>query len=295
MKKVLLLINPKSRSGADSIDLATSQLNTLGYSIINDTKQESPDPNHLIEKHAQEISFVVVGGGDGSVNMVLPALVKTQVPLVVIPLGTANNLARHYNLSYNITEALKVIETGRPYKIDLGIVNGIYFVNVVGLGLSTNVNDKVPSKLKRIFGAFAFVMTAIYLAPQIRPFKLTIEADGKIFVRRSWQISVVNGRHYGNGLIITPDASLLDGKLHALSTEVAKWWEGFLLIPALISGKYKKDHDISLFEAETIKLSTKRKLKIDVDGDIKTHTPAEFKVHRSALNIMVPGEKISEL
>ena len=295
MKKVLLLINPKSRLGADSIVLATEQLNTLGYSIINDPNEESRDPNQLIEKHAKEITYVVVGGGDGSVNMVLPGLVKTQVPLVVIPLGTANNLARHYQLSNDIKEALKVIEIGRPLNIDLGIVNDIYFVNVVGLGLSTNVNDSVPSKLKRIFGAFAFVMMAIYLSPQIRPFKLTIEADGKTYVRRSWQISVVNGRHYGNGLTIKPDASLLDGKLHALSTEVAKWWQGFLLIPALISGKYKKDHDISLFEAESIKLSTKRKLKIDVDGDIKTHTPATFRVHRKALNIMIPNEQISNL
>ncbi len=295
MKKVLLLINPKSRSGADSIVHATEHLSTLGYSIINNPHEESQNPNQLVEKHAQDISFVVVGGGDGSVNMVLPSLVKNQVPLVVIPLGTANNLARHYDLSNDIKEALKIIETGTILQIDLGIVNDIYFVNVVGLGLSTNVNDTVPSKLKRLFGAFAFVLTALYLSTKIRPFKLTIEADGKTYVRRSWQISVVNGRHYGNGLTVKPDASLLDGKLHALSTEVAKWWQGFLLIPALISGRYKKDHDVSLFEAETIKLSTKRKLKIDVDGDIKTHTPANFRVHRKALKIMVPGEQVSNL
>jgi YegS/Rv2252/BmrU family lipid kinase len=295
MKKVLLLISPKSRSGGDSITLATERLNALGYSIINDPHEESLEPNLLVEKYASEIDYIVVGGGDGSVNMVLPSLVKTQVPLVVIPLGTANNLARHYNLSYDITEALKVIEYGRSLQIDLGLVNDIYFVNVVGLGLSTNVNTSVPAKLKRYFGAFAFVLTAIYLSNKIRPFRLTINADGKTYIRRSWQISVCNGRHYGNGLTVKHDASLLDGKLHALSTEVQKWWQGFWLIPSLIRGRYKKDHDISLFEAEKIELSTRRRFKIDVDGDIKTHTPAVFKVHKKALNLMVPKEQAANL
>lgn len=295
MKKVLLLISPKSRRGADSIELASAHLKSLGYSIINDPYQESIDPNALIIKHAEEITYVVVGGGDGSVNKVLPSLVKVQVPLVVIPLGTANNLARHYNLSYDITEALRVIESGIEMKIDLGLVNDIYFVNVVGLGLSTYVNTKVPSMLKKYLGALAFVLTAFYLSVKIRPFRLNIIADGKSYTRRSWQISVCNGRHYGNGLTVKHDASLLDGKLHALSTEVAKWWQGFFLIPALISGRYKKDHDVSLFEAETIELTTRRKLKIDVDGDIQTRTPATFKVHRSALVLRVPIAEESNL
>jgi len=295
VKKVLLLISPKSRRGADSITLASEQLQSLGYSIINDPNEESADPNGLILKFANEIDFVIVGGGDGSVNKVLPSLVKTQVPLVVIPLGTANNLARHYNLSPDIAQALAVIKTGMQKKIDLGIVNNIFFVNVVGLGLSTYVNTKVPATLKKYLGAFAFVLTAFYLSTKIRPFRLNIIADGKSYTRRSWQISVCNGRHYGNGLTVKHDASLLDGKLHALSTEVAKWWQGFFLIPALISGRYKKDHDVSLFEAETIELTTRRKLKIDVDGDIQTHTPATFKVHRSAIIVQVPIEEESNL
>ena len=288
MKKVLLLISPKSRRGADSIALATEQLQSLGYTIINDPCQESRDPNELVMKHAHEAAFVIVGGGDGSVNMVLPSLVKTQLPLVVIPLGTANNLARHYAVPNDINEALSVITSGEEIMLDLGMVNGLYFVNVVGLGLSTYVNSSVPSKLKKYLGALAFVITAFYLSTKIRPFRLKVIADGKEYTRRSWQISVCNGRHYGNGLTIKHDASLVDGKLHALSTEVPKWWQGFALIPVLISGRYKKDHDVSLFEAEEIELSTRRKLKIDVDGDIKTHTPATFKVHRRALKMMIP-------
>ncbi len=295
MKKVLLLINPKSRKGADSIALAKEQLEGLGYSIINDPYQESLTPNETILKHQKDLSFVIVGGGDGSVNAVLPSLVETQLPLVVIPLGTANNLARHYNLSTEMHDALNLINNGIKKKIDLGLVNGLYFTNVVGLGLSTYVNSSVPSKLKKIFGAGAFVLTAFYLSTKIRPFRLNILADGKSYTRRSWQISVCNGRHYGNGLTIKYNASLVDGKLHALSTEVSKWWQGFFLIPALIQGRYEKEKDVSLFEASEIELVTKRRLKIDVDGDIKTHTPAVFKVHKEALNLMVPKEEVSNL
>jgi diacylglycerol kinase (ATP) len=288
MTKVLLIMSPKSRSGADSLEQVIKHLELEGHQIINDPYDENTNPNELLEKNAEGIDYVIVGGGDGSVNMLLPALVKTKARLIIIPLGTANNLARHFKLSSKVEEALDVIKTGEVFPIDLGIVNNIYFVNVVGLGLSTEVNTTVPTQLKRFFGAFAFVLTAIYLSHKITPFRLKIVADGKTYIRRSWQISVCNGRHYGNGLTVKHDASLLDGKLHALSTEVNRWWQGFALIPALIRGRYNKDHDVSLFEAETIELSTRRTRIIDVDGDVKTQTPAVFSVHRKALNLMVP-------
>jgi len=67
MKKVLLLISPKSRRGAESIDLASARLKSLGYSIINDPNSESADPNGLILKYAKEICFVMVYGEIGSI------------------------------------------------------------------------------------------------------------------------------------------------------------------------------------------------------------------------------------
>lgn len=289
-KNVLLFINPHARNGAQLIDQVLTSLKELGYTILNeDTLRSGDDPNKIILKYKEEADVVVIGGGDGSVNFSLPALKETKIPLLVIPMGTANNLARHFSLPQDIQQSLELLRTARIIEIDLGEVNNILFVNVAGLGLSTEVNLRVSKKLKKHFGVFAFIFTAIQLATKMNPFRATITTDKKIAVpTKSWQISICNGKHYGAGMTIKHNASLDDGKLHLLSTEVRKWWNGFLLIKSFMTGHYKKDQDITLLSARELKIETRRKFNIDVDGDIKTTTPAYFRVVPKALKLLIP-------
>lgn len=289
MKKVLLLLNPKSRSGERAFDEAMNWLKTSGYEVLTSSPNNESNVHDLIEQHKNQLDFVVVGGGDGSVNHVLPSLVKTHLPLVLIPLGTANNLARTYQIPNNVPEALSLLETGSVREVDLGVINNIYFANVAGLGLSTEVNRKVTHWLKKHLGVFAFILTALQLGPKIRPFIADISCGSKKIKSISWQISVCNGKHYGSGLTIQENASLEDGILHCLSTEVRRWWHSFKLFPALLTGRYRKDHDVTLLAGPEILIETNRKLRIDVDGDIKTSTPATIRVQPRALKLIVPA------
>jgi YegS/Rv2252/BmrU family lipid kinase len=290
MKKILLLVNPHSRSGEKSYDEALQELQRLDQDIIKLTPQEREiDPNDLIMKYHEGLEYVVIGGGDGSVNQALPSLVKTQIPLLVLPLGTANNLARTYDIPKTISQAVALLKAPTIVSVDLGTVNDIYFVNVAGLGLSAKINHEVPSWFKRIFGVFAFIITALQLARRARPFTATISADAHKIKSRSWQISVCNGRYYGSGLTIDKSASLTDETLHCLSTEVKKWWHVLILIPAFLTGDYKRKHAVTLVAGQTILIETDRPLKVDVDGDIKTSTPAHFTVIPKILRLIVPN------
>lgn len=291
MSRILLMINPKSRSGEKASEDISKALKDCGHSItIPEDKESHDDPNEFIRKHKGLVDFVLVGGGDGSVNHLLPGLVDSQIPLVVYPLGTANNLARTYELPSDVQEICDSLSRGQVVDIDLGTVNGLYFVNVAGLGLSTEVNRHVPHKLKRYIGVMAFILTAFRMFFKMSPFRAWVSSDREKEVKtRSWQISVCNGKHYGSGLTIKHDASLDDGKLHLLSTEVKSFWAGLKLIPTLYSGHFKRHHEVTLLTSHTFTIRTKRKFKIDVDGDLKTETPAEFKVLRNALKILIPG------
>lgn len=251
--------------------------------------EKDQDPNELILKHRQNISHVIIGGGDGSVCAALPALIETQLPVFVIPLGTANNLARNYNITQDIQSVHTMLTEGEQVSIDVGVVNGVHFLNVAGLGLSTEVNENVSSDLKKKIGVFAFVYTAFKMVTKMNPFRAIITADGgKPIYTKSWQISVCNGKHYGNGLTIKHDASLEDHKLHLLSTEVKKWWHSVGLISSLITGHYKKTQEITLIAGRDILIETRRTFRIDVDGDVKTTTPATFSVIPKAVNLIIP-------
>jgi YegS/Rv2252/BmrU family lipid kinase len=289
-KRVLLLINPKARNGSMLREEVVQKLKEMNCTILNeDTKENAYDPNEIILKHKDELDAVIIGGGDGSVNTSLPALKETRLPLLVIPLGTANNLARHYSIPSEIDKTLELLSRGKVIEVDLGEVNDILFVNVAGLGLSTEVNLRVSSKLKKHLGVLAFVITAAQLAPKLNPFRAVITTDKKIAVHtKSWQISVCNGKHYGAGMTIKHNATLDDGKLHLLSTEVKKWWNGLLLIKSFMTGHYKKDQEVTILSARELRIETRRKFSIDVDGDIKTTTPAIFRVLPKALRLIIP-------
>lgn len=282
-----MFVNPNSRQGASFVAEIQNWLKDEGYEVLNSVTSDKK-PCEVIEEHAHQQPVVLVGGGDGSINEALPALLKSRLPLLVIPLGTANNLARSLNIPNDPKEALSILKTGREDLIDVGMANEIPFLNVVGVGLSTQVNHHVDPQLKKWLGVFAFVVTAFKIALRMTPFKVEVDYDDKRHRAYTWQISICNGRNYGNGLTIHEDATLHDGTLHGLSTEVKKWWHVFRLIPALMTGRFRGDHDVTTLQAKKMTLKTRRPVRVDIDGDIKTRTPVSLHIEEKALRVFVP-------
>ncbi|MES3037533.1 MAG: lipid kinase [Bdellovibrionota bacterium] len=288
MKNILLLINPSSRQGAQTKQEVEAFLKENNYSLIDTSKDQNKEFSEIIRIYKDKTDVVVVGGGDGSVNAALSGLIESQLPLMVIPLGTANNLARTLQIPKEPSKALKLLDTGVERRIDVGVVNDLFFVNVAGIGLSTKINQMVPPELKKKLGVLAFILMAFKFIRRLTPFHYKIEHEGKVTEGKSWQISVCNGRHYGSGLVSSEDAALNDNQLDCISTEMKRWWEGIFLIPALITGKNKEKKEITLIQTTELKLTTHRPRHIDVDGDIKTQTPAIFKIQRKAVRVITP-------
>lgn len=295
-RSILLLINEKARSGAGAYLRIESELKSAGHKVIELSPEEhTVDYRVLLDKYKDQINLVVVGGGDGSVNYLLPALVKAQVPLIVFPLGTANLLARSFNLKPDISELLNLIKNGKTVSIDLGMVNGIYFINVCGLGISTEVNGNISHKLKKLTGPFSFWLTGLKLSPKLTSYKMKVTVDDRQpMFTRTWQITICNGRKYGAWMTIEPDASYDDQKLHFLSTEITKWWQGFKLLPCYLKGDYKESAELTFLTGKVIKVETKHPLKVDVDGDVQTSTPAVFHVVPRILKLVVPATALHD-
>ncbi len=289
---VFLVINPHSRMGKSVRDEIISTLKEKGAVVIlPEAHEEEMDANDLILKHAEKTDLICVAGGDGSVNHILPSLLRIHKPVMVIPCGTANNLARTYSIPLKPSEAVLAGLQGECRLIDVGMINDIPFLNVAGLGLSTEVNLHVNKNLKRFFGASAFVMTALSMVFRMKPFRAVVTVDGgRPIFTRSWQISICNGRHYGSGLTVKDDATLEDCKIHLLSTEVARWWHSLKLIHCFFKGTFSKEDQVMLIDGKSITIETRRRFWVDVDGDIKTATPVTVSVLPRTLKLLVPRE-----
>jgi YegS/Rv2252/BmrU family lipid kinase len=287
-RRVLLLINAKSRKGRESAESIRTRLEALGLEIVNGVDIPCPEFAREIERHAGRIDCAVVGGGDGSMSAALPGLLTTGVPLAIVPLGTSNNLARNLGIPVDLEEACAAIPEGENRRIDVGWVNEIPFFNVAGMGLSIRVNREVPPESKRRFGMLAYAMTAVRLWRELHPFKAEIRAGSSSLCARAHQISVCNGRHFGSGLVVSEEATISDGLLHLYSVQADGWMDVGRIAASAWTGRHREKSPLLLVKGSELEIRTRKPMEIDVDGEIRTRTPARFRVDRDAVTVVIP-------
>lgn len=242
-------------------------------------------------RHAPDVDLVVVGGGDGTLNSVASALVARNLPLGILPLGTANDLARTLGLPRDAAAAARVIAAGRTRRIDLGEVNGHPFFNVASVGFSADLARGLTAEAKRRWGILGYGIAALRLLSQSRPFTLEIEHDGRVEEVKTIQVSVGNGRFYGGGMAVESSASPDDGRLDVYSLEVPHWWHLLALVPALRRGTQGRWKHVRAFGTTELKLTTRRPHDINADGELVTSTPAHFRLFPKAVEVFVPDPR----
>lgn len=288
-KRALLLVNRHARKGQNSFAQAVDVLNDLGFELIT-VPIKSPDYlPQLVRQHGHNVDLVIVGGGDGTLNGVVDSLVEMQLPLGILPLGTANDLARTLKIPLAIDQACRVIAHGQIKYIDLGCVNGKHFFNVASLGLSVEITGKLSQGAKRRWGILAYAMTALQVISQTRPFHAEIVVNEESIRVKTIQIAVGNGRFYGGGMAVAEDATIDDQRLDLYSLELKHWWQIFPLLWRLPQGQHGVLPWVRTMEGETMEIYTRKSLSINTDGEITMATPATFRVIPRALGVLVPS------
>lgn len=285
MRRALLLVNPSSRRGRDVKSEAVTLLEK-NFLLVQPSEENPANFTEIIQRFAEKVDLVILGGGDGTIRSCLRVIKETNSVLGILPLGTANNLARNLHVPSELEGACAVLASGKTRPIDLGVVNDRLFLNVAGLGLSTEINRGVPSELKRKWGVLGYGLAALKNLRQTQQFSAEIVCDGLLRKIRALQITVCNGRHFGAGMTIHPEARIDDERLDLCAFQVKHWWEPFIMATALRKGRHLDLRGVELFQGKTITIRTKRKMWIDTDGEIITQTPAVFGVIPNALRVL---------
>src|SRR5919108_4270788 len=129
-RKALLIVNPRSRSGADLLEAAAERLEAHGIEPVHRESGRREDITSLIRAEGGDVDLVAVGGGDGTMSAAAPGVIERDLPLGILPMGTANDLARTLGIPADLETAIAIIAAGRTRRIDLGLVNGKPFFNV---------------------------------------------------------------------------------------------------------------------------------------------------------------------
>ena len=288
-KRALLLINRYARKGQNSFAHAVDVLNDLGFELITVPIKSPEYMSQLVRLHGHSVDLVIVGGGDGTLNAIVDSLVDMKLPLGILPLGTANDLARTLRIPLTVEQACRVIAQGQLKYIDLGCVNGKHFFNLASLGLSVEITGKLSKGAKRRWGILAYAMTALQVIGQTRPFKAEIVVNDESVRVKTIQIAVGNGRFYGGGMTVAEDATIDDQRLDLYSLELNYWWQIFPLLWRLPQGQQGVLPWVRTIEGETMEVYTRKSRPINTDGEITSQTPAVFRVVPHALGVLVPS------
>lgn len=284
----LLFINKQARNGDSSARYVKELLQQSQIGIVEPDEKDTGSCSDIIRAYADRVDFVIIGGGDGTLNSAAPGLVDTGLPLGVLPLGTANDFARTVGIPREIRQAVQVIANGKLRAVDLGEVNGHLFFNVSSIGFSAALARGLSAKSKKRWGTLGYALAAFKLLKQSRPFRVQIEHDGIKERVRTVQVSVGNGRFYGGGMAVADSAAPDDGRLDVYSLEVSHWWEMVALIPFILKGTHGRWRKVRAFSARELTLSTSKPHDINADGELIGKTPAVFGIREKAIQVFAP-------
>jgi lipid kinase YegS len=219
---IRVILNGKA-AGDASVRTAVGALRNDGHIVEIRVTWEAGDAAQFTAEAvsaaaAGKIDCIVAGGGDGTVNEVFAAAYKAGLPegccLGILPLGTANDFARSTGVpSRDPAAALKLAASAPARRIDLGLLNGRPFVNLVSGGFGSRVTVETDPELKRRLGGLAYLITGLSRFPELAPSRGSFRGDGFSWEGRFFAMAIGNGRQAGGGVPLCPDALVDDGLL----------------------------------------------------------------------------------
>jgi YegS/Rv2252/BmrU family lipid kinase len=223
--------------------------------------------------HAREVAAelvrrgvdrVIAWGGDGTVNEVAGPIISSATALGIVPSGSGDGFARGLRIPRQPDAALRLALTAPPQPIDVGYLGARHFLNIAGAGFDAAVGEVFNRRRKR--GALRYVMTALSLVWRYGPRECTLELDQQSLTGEPFLIVLANGREYGNGVIIAPDASFTDGRLDALIVAAGSPFQQFWRARRLVIGRRRSAAGLERRQFTTARLSGEA-LQCHVDGE----------------------------
>lgn len=200
---------------------------------------------------------VIAVGGDGLLHLVLQKIVPAQIPLALIPAGTGNDFVRTLGWSLDsFDEHLECVTTTKPTPIDLGLVDGEWFGAILSTGFDSVVNEKANG-LNWPKGAMKYNAAIAIELPRFRPRHYEIFLDDQTLSTEAMLIAVSNGRSYGGGMLVCPDANICDGLFDVMILRPVSKVEFLKVFPRVFTGTHVSHPAVEILRSKTVRIESK--------------------------------------
>jgi diacylglycerol kinase (ATP) len=236
----------------------------------------------------QKANLVIAAGGDGTINEIIQGLAGSETALGILPNGTVNVWARELGIPLDEVGACGILLNGQTRRIDLGYVNGRYFLLMVGIGFDGEVTQAVERKPLKRLGVLGYALAALWLGPGYRSFSVVVQIDEYMVKTRALQIIIGNTQLYAGGIKFTWQAKCDDGLLDLCMVRKRDFWGRIVVLWDFFLRREQRRLWVRYDTFKRIKIDTPEPVAFQIDGEAAGHTPAIFSVVPGALKVVVP-------
>ncbi|MDJ1169045.1 methylglyoxal synthase [Roseofilum sp. BLCC_M154] len=297
-RRAHLIFNPVSGQGNSQQDLLLIRQLLEPYFQLT-VSMTTPDdaPEELAKVAiAQETDLIIASGGDGTVSAVAGALINTDIPLGVIPRGTANAFANALGIISSLTpirSACDVIVTGMTRVVDVGLCNGKTMILLAGVGYEAGAIEKADREAKNRWGPLAYIMAGWKQVREQELFEVEMEIDGVLKTFQAGAITIANAAPptsvmaQGMGQVI-PDDGLLEVVIITAETKLATVNAMIDLFGSGLTKTPIQRDDTLGVRTRKVKVATHPPQKVVLDGEIIGTTPIEVECIPKGLTVLAP-------
>ena len=286
-RRVLVIANRFSGRRRRRLDATLKELEALGCELgVRETLSRGDARTIAREAAGGGYDVVAAAGGDGTINEVANGLEGRDLPLAIIPLGTANVVAAEIGLPTDPRHLARLIARGRSRPVHPGRLDGRRFMMMASVGLDAHAVAGVNQEWKRRTGKLAYV--GAVLAQLARyPYPIyEVSVDGATW-RAAWVI-VANGRYYAGRFVCAPEARLERPGLHVCLLPSPGNWQALRYGAAFALGRLGRLPDYRVIAATSVSITGPAADPVQVDGDILATLPVEIGVATEPLNLIMP-------
>jgi diacylglycerol kinase (ATP) len=290
----VIIANPTSGNGGFPLqtrrfDETLAFLRGHGWKVDLWYTQAAGEGEQLARKAViQKANLVIAAGGDGTINEIIQGLVGSETALGVLPNGTVNVWARELGIPLDDARARSVLVNGQTRRIDLGCVNGRYFLLMVGIGFDGEVTHVVERKPLKRLGILGYTLAVLWLGPGYRGFPVVARIDGYVVKTRALQIFAGNTQLYAGAVKFTWQAQCDDGLLDLCIVRKRNLWGRLEVARDFLLRREQRRLWVRYDTFKTLKIETPEPVPFQIDGEAAGYTPAQFSVTPGTLKVIVP-------
>jgi YegS/Rv2252/BmrU family lipid kinase len=292
-KKVHVIINPASGQPQPILHTLNSVFHPAGIDWGITLTKKSGDAQRAAHKAAKAgVDIVAAYGGDGTMMEVSQGLMDSDIPLAILPGGTANLVSVELNIPKDLKQAAELIVNKNTdiKKVDMGKIRDDYFLLRVGLGIAAEKVKKADREMKDKYGLAAYSIAALQAMSEAKPAHYKFTLDGKVVEADGVTCLVDNAGNLGMpGFKAANNITMWDGLLDLIL--VADLGVGSLAATAQsVLGMETPPDKIQHWQAKKITIETEKPMIVNVDGEMKGTTPLTIGVVPGAVSVITPAQ-----